>query len=91
MTIAGSPRKVLGGLDAARSLLFATLLTVMGLGVSPQPASAQIFMSQSKEKELGAAEHLVKPTTREVLCATALRLARPQAAPQIEAPLRLSA
>jgi signal transduction histidine kinase/ActR/RegA family two-component response regulator len=41
--------------------------------------------------ELGAVEHLVKPATREALCATALRLARPAAAAETPAPVRLRA
>ena len=42
--------------------------------------------------ELGAAEHLVKPSTRDVLCAAALRLARTGPAPApVQAPVRRTA
>ncbi|MGE0741254.1 MAG: ATP-binding protein [Hyphomonadaceae bacterium] len=46
-----------------------------------------------RSMELGAAEHLVKPTTREALCATALRFARlrPQPALVDTQPARLTA
>ncbi|MBL8530477.1 MAG: response regulator [Hyphomonadaceae bacterium] len=40
---------------------------------------------------LGAAEHLVKPATRDMLCAAALRLARTQPASAENMPVRLSA
>jgi len=62
----------------------------------PETASTPIIVLSIEEDRrrsisLGAAEHLVKPATREALCAAALRLARSQPALADEAPTRLSA
>ena len=54
---------------------------ISDLGLDPETQGAPILVLSIEEDrrrsiELGAAEHLVKPATRDVLCAAALRLAR---------------
>jgi signal transduction histidine kinase/ActR/RegA family two-component response regulator len=67
------------------------------LSGDPETAATPIIVLSIEEDRrrsigLGAAEHLVKPATREALCAAAMRLARaPEAETDIEAPARLSA
>jgi CheY-like chemotaxis protein len=68
---------------------------ISDLSLDPETRAAPIVVLSIEEDrrrsiELGAAEHLVKPATREMLCAAALRLARirPQPRPQT---VRLSA
>ncbi|MCL4715735.1 MAG: response regulator [Hyphomonadaceae bacterium] len=54
---------------------------ISDLGLDPETQGAPILVLSIEEDrrrsiELGAAEHLVKPATRDMLCAAALRLAR---------------
>jgi signal transduction histidine kinase/CheY-like chemotaxis protein len=71
---------------------------ISDLTLDPETRAVPIVVLSIEEDrrrslQLGAAEHLVKPATREMLCAAALRLARlrPQPAPQAASPLRLTA
>ncbi|HRK65635.1 MAG TPA: response regulator, partial [Terricaulis sp.] len=68
------------------------------LSRDPETAAMPIIVLSIEEDRrrsisLGAAEHLVKPATREALCAAALRLARSEPALVEESPdaARLSA
>ncbi|HYD86621.1 MAG TPA: ATP-binding protein [Vitreimonas sp.] len=68
---------------------------ISDLSVDPETAPIPIVVLSIEEDrrrsiELGAAEHLVKPATRDLLCAAALRLARIRPQPRATA-LKLSA
>jgi signal transduction histidine kinase/ActR/RegA family two-component response regulator len=62
---------------------------ISDLALDPETAHIPILVLSIEENrrrsiELGAAEHLVKPATREVLCAAALRLSRMRPTPRRE-------
>jgi DNA-binding response OmpR family regulator len=69
---------------------------ISDLALDPESCAAPIVVLSIEEDrrrsiELGAAEHLVKPATREMLCAAALRLARIRPQPRPQAAVRLRA
>jgi len=71
---------------------------ISDLALDPETGAIPIVVLSIEEDrrrsiELGAAEHLVKPATRDALCAAALRLARirPQPAREAMMPVRLTA